>query len=152
MDPLTIIVGALVAGAAAGATDVATQAVKDAYAGLRKLVVDRFGQKAAVENAVAQVEQKPTSKPREEVLKEELQEAGAANDPEVVDQAQALLDLLKKEGALSDAQYQVIVSGSGAAAVGGGIAAGKGGVAAKTIKGGVYMGGSHSKRDEEDED
>ncbi|MEZ4770342.1 MAG: hypothetical protein R2844_18185 [Caldilineales bacterium] len=37
--------------------------------------------------------------------------------------------------ALSDAQYKIIVSGSGAVAVSGGIAAGAGGVAAKTIKG-----------------
>ena len=130
----------------------ATDAVKDAYAGLKKLVIDRFGKKAAVETAVAQVEQKPNSKPREEMLKEELQDAGADKDAEIVQQAQALLDLLKKEGVLSDARYNVIVSGSGAAAVGGGIAAGKGGVAAGKIEGGVYLGGSWTGPTEEEDD
>lgn len=50
-----------------------------------------------------------------------------------------------------DGSINVIVSGSGAAAVGGGIAAGKGGVAAGKIEGGVYLGGSRPKRAEEDE-
>lgn len=152
MDPITVIVAALVGGAAAGAKDVATEAIKDAYAGLKALVVRRFGQKADVADAVAKVEQKPDSKPRQEMLREELETAGAEHDPEVVKQAQALLDLLKKEGALSEAQYQITVSGSGAAAAGGGVAAGQGGVAAGTIHGGVTLGGARPKRREEDED
>ncbi len=152
MDPLTIIVGALVAGAAAGATDVATEAIKDAYAGLKRLVIDHFGQKADVAHAIDKVEQKPEAKPYEDVLQLELQNAGADKDEEVVGQAQALLDLLKQSGALSGAQYQIIVSGSGAAAVAGGIAAGQGGIAAGTIYGGVTMGGSRSKPTEEDDD
>lgn len=44
MDPVTVtIVSALAAGAAAGATDAATSAIKDAYAGLKRLIVDRYG-------------------------------------------------------------------------------------------------------------
>jgi hypothetical protein len=41
MDPVTLIVAALVAAAAAGGKDVASAAVKDAYAELKRLLVDR---------------------------------------------------------------------------------------------------------------
>jgi len=39
MDPISAIVGALVAGASAAATDVASKAVKDAYDGLKALIL-----------------------------------------------------------------------------------------------------------------
>jgi hypothetical protein len=152
MEPLSIIVGALVAGAAAGATDVASQAVKEAYAGLKALIVQRFSSGPDVAESVEKVEKQPEAEHRQAYLKGELQNAGADKDAEIVQQAQALLDLLKKEGMLSDAQYQIIVSGSGAAAVAGGIAAGEGGVAAQKIEGGVSLGGSRPKRPEENDD
>lgn len=40
MDPISLIMGALAAGAASGLGDSATGAVKDAYAGLRDLVAE----------------------------------------------------------------------------------------------------------------
>src|ERR1700722_6846176 len=42
MDPVTLIVAALVAGAAAGLKDTASSAIKDAYNGLRGLVLRRL--------------------------------------------------------------------------------------------------------------
>lgn len=42
MDPVSLIVAALVAGATAGTSDVAASGVKDAYAALRRLLVRRF--------------------------------------------------------------------------------------------------------------
>jgi hypothetical protein len=43
MDPITLIVTALAAGAALGVTDTASAMVKDAYAGLKALVRKRLG-------------------------------------------------------------------------------------------------------------
>ena len=43
MDPITIIVTALALGAAAGLKPTAEQAVKVAYAGLKKLIQDHNG-------------------------------------------------------------------------------------------------------------
>ncbi|MBO0849309.1 MAG: hypothetical protein J2P20_07600 [Pseudonocardia sp.] len=43
MDSVSLIVDALAAGAVAGAQGTATQAVKDAYGGLKSLVTRRFG-------------------------------------------------------------------------------------------------------------
>lgn len=130
MDPLTIIITALTAGAAAAAKDVVAQAVKDGYAGLKALVVRRFGWKGDVETALEGVEKKPDSQARQAVLKEELEMAGAAQDTEVVRQAQALLDLLQQHGLVSGPSYQATLKGSGAIAQGeGAVAAGAGGVA-----------------------
>jgi hypothetical protein len=45
MDPVSLIEAALVAGAAASTQDVASQAVKDAYAGLKTLLNRLFADK-----------------------------------------------------------------------------------------------------------
>lgn len=49
MDPVSLIVAALVAGAAAGTTDTVGTAIGDAYAGLKALLQRRFGRKANAE-------------------------------------------------------------------------------------------------------
>lgn len=113
MDPITIIVGALVAGVAAAAKPTAEQAVKDAYAGLKALIQRRFGERGDVAAAVQQVESKPESEPRQAVLKEELAEAGAAEDAEVLAAAKELLVLLQPQAA---DQSQVAVADRGSAA------------------------------------
>jgi len=46
MDPVSAIVGALVAAATAAAKDIASKAVSDAYDGLKTLIVTRFKRKA----------------------------------------------------------------------------------------------------------
>ncbi|MFN8464574.1 MAG: hypothetical protein U0X20_03450 [Caldilineaceae bacterium] len=151
VDPVSIIVGALIAGAAAATKDVTGQAIKDAYGGLKKLLVGRFGGQSNLENAVSQLEAKPDSKNRQGVVQEEIESSTAVNDPEVVRQAQALLDLLRQAGGLTAAQYNAIVTGSGAAAVGpGAVAAGKGGVAVGgSVEGGVHLGGKREAEEDE---
>jgi hypothetical protein len=144
MEPITIIVAALVGGAAATAKDVGAQAVKDAYNGLRALVIDKFGGQGDVDVALEQAQKKPDSDARQAVLKEELKGAGADRDQELVRQAQALLDLLKKHGAGSSTSYAATLTGNGAIAQGeGAVAAGKGGVAV----GGNVHGGIRTRED-----
>ncbi|MBC7249312.1 MAG: hypothetical protein H5T62_03435 [Anaerolineae bacterium] len=155
MDPLTVIISALAAGATAAAKDVVAQAVKDGYAGLKALIVRKFGRKGDVEAALAGVEKKPDSEARQAVLKEELETAGAAQDAEVVRQAQALLELLKQHGLVSGPSYQATLKGSGAIAQGeGAVAAGAGGVAvggsvtgSTIITGDGNVVGDHSRSD-----
>lgn len=95
MDPLSMIVSAVVMGIAAAAKPVAAQAVKDAYSGLRALIVRKFGQ--PVSQAIEQVEQKPESEGHQMVLKEELEAAKADQDQELVEQAQKLLQLVQPQ-------------------------------------------------------
>jgi hypothetical protein len=131
MDPLTLITSALAAGAAVAGKEAVTQGVKDAYAALKRGITARFGEKPGVQNAVEQVEKKPDSEARQNVLKEELQEANAHEDADLVREAQTLLDLLKKERLVSAESYQAYQTGSGGLAQGkGAAAAGQGGVVA----------------------
>jgi hypothetical protein len=143
MDPITIIVTAVTAGAVAASKDVAAQAVKDSYAALKALIVRKFGQEADVADAIEGLEKKPESEARQSVLKEELETARAARDVDLVQQAQALLDLLKQHGLEPAISYHAELRGSGAIAQGpGAIAAGKGGVAVGgDVHGGIHTGG-----------
>ncbi len=127
-----MIVTAVVAGAVATTKDVAAQAVKDGYGGLKALIIRKFGEDSDVVDAVSGVEKKPDSKGRQETLKEELETAQAGQDAEVVRQAQSLLDLLTAHGLAPS--YHAEVHGSGAIAQGeGAVAAGERGVAGSTI-------------------
>jgi hypothetical protein len=70
-DAVSVIVSAVSAGAVAGAKDTVAQAVKDAYAGLKKLITERY---AHVD--VTAVEKKPESMAKRDSLGEDLQDAG----------------------------------------------------------------------------
>ena len=91
MDPIT---AALAAGAAAGLSDVATQAVKDAYGRLKSALAARFPQ---VEPQVHVLEVRPSSRPEQASLAVELAEAGAERDAELLQLARALLEAIARE-------------------------------------------------------
>jgi hypothetical protein len=59
MDPGTMVVAALAAGAGAGVKDTATQAVKDAYAGLKAMLAERFRGNQSAELVLQQHEDSP---------------------------------------------------------------------------------------------
>lgn len=86
-----MIVAALAAGAAAGLSATAEQAVKDAYAGIKQWLRDRYA-----DISLAALERDPTSTNRQGVLAEDLAAAGADNDAELRAKAQELLALLAK--------------------------------------------------------
>jgi len=102
MDPITFIVAALAAGAAAGLTATAEEAVKDAYAGLKQWLQDRY---ANVELAV--LEKDPKSTTRRDLLAEELQAADAGADDELLAKVQELLDVLAQHAAAAQAASAV---------------------------------------------
>lgn len=90
MDPITIIVTALVTGAAAALKPATEQAIKDAYTGLKGLIQRKFGRVD-----VAVLETDPASKARQAVIQEDLEKAGAGRDEELLRQAKALLDAIQ---------------------------------------------------------
>lgn len=92
MDPISIIVGAVVAGASAALKDTASAAIEDAYAGLKQLIIERYRG-----SSVELVEQDPHSQARELVLKEDLQRADAGSDEELVRRAQLLLEAIERQ-------------------------------------------------------
>jgi hypothetical protein len=93
MDPISLIVAAVVAGAATGITDQAAQAVKDAYGALKRLLTDRH------RVDVAALERKPESGAKQASLKEDLGDTGAATDPEVMAAARQLVEEVRKHDA-----------------------------------------------------
>lgn len=121
MEPLSMVATALLAGAAAGLSDTAAQAIKDAYASLKALITRKFSSAHNGEeltSAIRLAEKKPDDKSRQDVLKDELASAGAANDTEVIKTADALMQLVKAHAPSIATQYNVSVVGSGAAAAG----------------------------------
>ena len=94
MDPITLIVTALAAGAAQGLTDTASAAVKDAYARLKARVKKRLGGGPDTELVLAKHERAPET--WQAPLMAELAESGAEGDRDLIAAAQALLDLVGK--------------------------------------------------------
>lgn len=115
MDPVTLIVTALAAGAASALQDDAKGAVKAAVARLRGLTRKRLGGRPGGEFVLTQHEQKPEiyGKP----LEDELKEAGAADDPDLISAAQELMKLIDARGA-AKGKYVVSVQNSAGVQVG----------------------------------
>lgn len=91
MDPVALVVTAVALGAAAGLTDTASQAVKDAYAGLKRLLMRR-------QVDVAALERRPDSASKQDSLREDLDGlAGTENaiDDEVLDAARDVVAAVK---------------------------------------------------------
>jgi hypothetical protein len=143
MEPITTtLVAALVAGAVAATKEVAGSAIVDAYNGLKALIARRFRGQPDLADALDKVEARPDSKPRQDMLQEELETARADQDAEIVKQARALLALIQEQGGQAAASYRAVVRGSGAVAQGpGAVAAGQGGVAVGgNVEGGIHVG------------
>ena len=92
MEPLTSIVTALAAGAAAAFQSTAEQVVKDSYAALKGLIQRKYAQVD-----VNHLEVNPGSKSRRGVVEEDLKAAGVETDAEVLQKAQALLEIIQRQ-------------------------------------------------------
>jgi hypothetical protein len=119
MDPITLIVAALAAGASAGVIDALKDNAKDAaraaYARLRGLVGKRVAGDPGAQLALAEHEADP--KTWEAPLGAKLAQAGAAGDADLVAAAQALMDLIDQAGAKSG-KYNVTIKDSKGVQVG----------------------------------
>jgi hypothetical protein len=97
MDPITLILSALAAGAIAGAKDTAADAVRDAYGALKGLVRRRLEGDTAREVALEKHEEDPEV--WKEPLKKALTEAGADRDEEILELARTLLEQIPPDSA-----------------------------------------------------
>ena len=115
MDPLSLIVAALVAGASAAMKDSAGDAVKTAYAGLKSLLKRKFGGNAFAESVLDKHEENPAT--WAEPLRDQLVEAGAPDDEQIVAAAAALLERADPHGA-QVGKYNVQISGGQGTVIG----------------------------------
>ena len=98
MDPITTaIVAALSAGAMSGLTETGKTALTDAYSALKAAIQKRFGREHALVKAVEAVESKPTSEGRQTTLVEEVTDAGADRDAELLTLAEHLRRLSNEQ-------------------------------------------------------
>jgi hypothetical protein len=115
VDPVSLIVAALAAGASVALKETAGAAVKDAYAGLKSLLKRKAGDRPLITEVIEQHEEEPEI--WEKPLQAELGKAGVADDEEVVRAAQRLLALLDPAGAQSG-KYNVTIAGGKGIVVG----------------------------------
>lgn len=109
MDPVTLIVGALAAGAVKGAGATATAAVKDAYAALKTALATRFTERQMPVAILDEHEEDPET--YEKPLAKKIRQSYAADDPRIVELAQALMRLMDDQGTLGG-KYTVDVRGA----------------------------------------
>ena len=121
MEPVTLILTALAAGASAGAIDAlkddVKEAAKAAYKKFRGLVTKRVSGRPHAELALAQYPSAPQK--WEGLLAAELTEAGAARDDELLRAAKALMELVDGAGA-GAGKYTVTIKDSTGVQVGDG--------------------------------
>lgn len=91
MEPVTIIVAALVAGAVSGFKKIGEQTVADAYENLKQLIQARYHRVG-----VGTLENDPESESRQEILQQDLMTTGANKDHELLAQAGALLEAIRE--------------------------------------------------------
>lgn len=128
MEPVTLVMTALAAGAGIGIKDTVSQAVKDVYAGLKSLVLRRVGDVPGAIVAVEQHEQDPAT--WQAPVVRALTVSGAIEDDEILALARRLLSLIRDE----NPSLAVSVT-----------AVGKRSVAAQTIIGAVSTGDTASR-------
>jgi hypothetical protein len=101
MEPITLILTALAAGASAGALDElkdeAKERVKAAYGKLRSLVSKRFREAGTANGETVLVEYEADPESFEKGLIKKLTEADAGKDEGLVAAAKALLELLDQQ-------------------------------------------------------
>jgi hypothetical protein len=115
MDPVTVIVTALTAGAASVLQDGVSAAVKDAFAQLKALVKARLAGRPKGELVLAEYEAAPQT--WEAPLAAELSAAGAERNADLLAAAQVLMSLVDEKGTRTG-KYLVTVHDSQGVQVG----------------------------------
>lgn len=99
MEPTSLIMAALAAGAKIGLEKTAGNVVLDAYNALKVLIKCKFAGEPKAEMVLSEHEQDPET--YETPLKKKLIEAGADKDEEIIKKAQELLKQLEPQAAAS---------------------------------------------------
>jgi hypothetical protein len=115
MDPISLIVAAIAAGASAALKDTASSAAKDAYETLKELLRRKLSGDRRLDSALEEYERSPD--PARAPVTADLEAARAGEDEAIVRAAQALLALTDPSGARAG-KYNVTITGGKAITVG----------------------------------
>jgi len=109
MDPITAILAALAAGAAAAAKETGSSVIKDAYEGLKGLLKRKLAGKTLASAAVEAHAAEPA--PAEVVLRPALKEVVVDRDDEILAAAKSLLALADRDGSVAR-RYSLNITGN----------------------------------------
>jgi hypothetical protein len=114
VDPIT---NAIVAALPALSGEVASSAVKDAYAGLKSLIVHKFGPAGTVAKSVDDLEANPKSKGQAIEVSERLRGVNAVTDKDLLAAVDKLVEALAK-AAPQNVHVEATMAGGVAGVVG----------------------------------
>jgi hypothetical protein len=97
MDPVTLILTSLGAGASAGGQAIANDAIRDSYSGLKALIVRKFAGKPSAEVALNEHESDP--KTWEAPLKKALMQEHVDQDQEIIEAAKKVMTQVQSQQA-----------------------------------------------------
>ncbi len=97
MDPLTLILTALTAGASASIQDTASQAIKDSYNGLKALILRKFSDQPKAQTALDEYRDDPDT--YEKPLRKAISTSHLDQDEELLTAAQQVMKLVQPQQA-----------------------------------------------------
>jgi hypothetical protein len=97
MDPVTLILTALTAGAAASVKDSASAAIKDSYTGLKALIQRKFEGKPKAQAALVDYEEDPET--YEKPLQKALIETHLNQEQDILEAAQKVMTFVQPQQA-----------------------------------------------------
>lgn len=92
MEPISLIVAAVVAGVSKGVGDEVAGDVRKLYQGLRERLIARFGNSQSARTVLQKLEEDPGAKKRRAKLADVLADHGAADDDETLALARQLIE------------------------------------------------------------
>lgn len=117
MDPISIVITALISGLTAGVSDTAKSYVKDSYESLKQALVKHLKGKTKAINAIGKLENSPKSKQAKDNLDSELRHRKVEIDKNLFELAFQVLRLTDPEGAKSG-KYSITIENSEGVIVG----------------------------------
>jgi hypothetical protein len=109
MDPLTLILTALTAGASASIQDTASQAIKDSYSGLKALILRKFSDQPKTQTVLDEYEEDPDT--YEKPLRKALSTSHLDQDEELITAAHQMMTLVQPQQA-SMGKYNIQNTGT----------------------------------------
>jgi hypothetical protein len=108
MDPVTLVLTALVSGLTSGLTDSAKETVKNLFLRLSNQLKKKVKTSPEASKALEEVIRKPESEGRQLVLKEELEILEVEKDHELISLARSLMEQLDQAGTQTG-KYQIAI-------------------------------------------
>jgi len=110
VDIITTITTALISGATAALKDTTSKSIKDAYAGLKKLITKKIKNKDQMNEAIKKIETEPQKSNPD--LKKIIAESDVINDEQIFAKAESLLKMIHSSTVNTNIEQNINIEGS----------------------------------------